>query len=120
MSKRLRLPRPLEYLPDIPYQAIRFLALFGGRSGGKSESVARTLVWVGTRRKLFVVCLRQVQNSIAESSKATLENAIRELGLDDEYTITRNEIRGRRNGTRFIFRGLSKTTQGNLRSIPRA
>ena len=117
MSKRLRLPRALEYLPDVPFQAIRFLALFGGRSGGKSESVARTLVWVGSRKKLFVVCLRQVQNSIGESSKATLENAIRELGLDDHYRITRNEIVGR-NGTRFIFRGLSKATQGNLRSIP--
>ena len=97
-------------------QDIRNIAVYGGRAGGKSETFGRTLVKLGTQQTLLILCCREVQNSIADSSKGVLENAIREEGLSYFYTIRRNEIEGM-NGTRFIFRGLSNRTDEQLRSI---
>ena len=97
-------------------QDIRNIAVYGGRAGAKSETFGRILVKLGTQEPLLVLCCREVQNSIADSSKGVLENAIKAEGLSYFYTIKQNEIEGI-NGTRFIFRGLSNRTDEQLRSI---
>jgi len=41
--------------------------LFNGRGSSKSWSMARALLLIGASKKLRVFCVREVQNSIAES-----------------------------------------------------
>ena len=110
------LPKWAAWLPFSLQYDLRYIVLFGGRAGAKSESVSRSLVLQGTQRQIRVLCCREVQDSIADSSKGSLETAIKDLGLSSFYTVTQGSIIGA-NGTRFIFRGLSKITQSSLRSL---
>lgn len=62
-----------------------------------------------------VLCCREVQNSIADSSKQLLDDKIREAGLSGFYQSTNTEIVGA-NGTRFMFAGLKKETINSIKS----
>ena len=86
----------------------RFKALYGGRGGAKSRSVAGQLILDATDHYEFVLCTREIQNSIKESVKRTLEDHICRLGLESIYKITEYEILNRINKSRFIFMGLSR------------
>jgi len=83
----------------------RFRVYYGGRGGGKSESVCRALLVVGLQRPIRVLCCREFQASIADSVHKLLSDIIREHGLEAYYTVTQANIRGV-NGTEFIFKGL--------------
>lgn len=100
----IQFPAKLEQLKD----AYRFKALFGGRGGAKSRSIAGQLILDATDHYEFVLCTREVQNSIKESVKRTLEDHIIRLGLEPIYKITEYEILNRINKSRFIFMGLSR------------
>jgi phage terminase large subunit len=56
------------------------------------------------------LCTREYQQSVAESCKKLLEDAITRMGYDDFYVSVANEIRGA-NGTRFRFLGLKHDPQ---------
>lgn len=94
-------PEKLEFL----FEPHRFKVAWGGRDGAKSWSFARALLLLGRRRKLFIVCARELMNSISESVHRVLSNQIANLGLDAFYTIEKAKIRGA-NGTEFVFVGL--------------
>lgn len=83
----------------------RFRVYFGGRGGGKSESVCRALLVIGLQKPIRVLCCREFQASIADSVHKLLSDIIRAHELDGFYTVTQNTIRGQ-NGTEFIFKGL--------------
>lgn len=96
------------------YQSIRYKALFGGRASGKSWAVAEALVLMGADRPLFILCAREIQNSIRDSVKRLIDNTIDQLNLRSFYTSTDNEIRGR-NGTTFVFKGLRHVSSETLK-----
>lgn len=83
----------------------RFRVYYGGRGGGKSESVCRALLVIGLQKLIRVLCCREFQVSIADSVHKLLSDIIRAHGLDSFYTITQTSIKGA-NGTEFIFKGL--------------
>lgn len=93
-----------------------FLTFYGGRGGSKTESVAQSLVLISTQKKVRILCLRENQNSIAESVKAVLEKWIDKLGLNEQFVITTTSIRCV-NGSEFIFSGLKSHSAINLKSI---
>lgn len=93
-----------------------FLTFYGGRGGSKTESVAQSLVLISTQKKVRILCLRENQNSIAESVKAVLEKWIEKLGLSEQFVITTTSIRCV-NGSEFIFSGLKSHSAINLKSI---
>ncbi|MBK7285171.1 MAG: hypothetical protein IPI83_13240 [Sphingomonadales bacterium] len=64
-------------------QPVRHRVLFGGRGGGKSWAVAICLVLRAYTRQEHILCLREFQNSIRDSSKKLIEDVIRRLGLGD-------------------------------------
>ena len=64
---------------------------------------------MAAQQRLRIACLREVQASIAESSKRILEDQIERLGLSGMFDIRQHSIRCR-NGSRFIFRGMSDIT----------
>jgi len=93
----------------------RYKAYFGGRGGAKSHSFASALVIKGAEKPLRVLCCREIQRSIRDSSKRLIDDKIEDYGLQDFYTSTDTEIRGR-NGTLFIFAGL-KTNVEAIKSM---
>lgn len=87
------------------FEPWRFRVYYGGRGGGKSESVCRALLVIGLQSPIRVLCCREFQASIADSVHKLLSDIIRAHGLDSFYTITQTSIKGA-NGTEFIFKGL--------------
>lgn len=79
--------------------------MYGGRGGGKSESVARALLVMGMQRPLRVLCARELQVSIKESVHHLLADLISELELNSFYEVQTATIKGI-NGTEFVFKGL--------------
>lgn len=113
MSKQkiAQFPKKLQFL----FKPSRYKVLYGGRGSSKSWSIARALLLQGADKKLRILCTREVQKSIKDSVHKLLGDQITELGLDGKYKVLDTEIRGR-NGTEFIFTGLSNQTKDSIKS----
>ena len=107
----LQLPEKVKFL----FQPMRYKVLFGGRGSGKSHSVSKVLLIKGVEKPLRILCGREIQNSIKDSVHRLLADQITMLGLEDEYTVTEKEIRGK-NGTLFTFVGFHANSVQNLKS----
>jgi phage terminase large subunit len=109
----LQLPRKLAFLLEQhPYKVS-----FGGRHSLKSTSFAAALLTLGIHQDLRILCLREVQKSLADSVHLTLTDEIKKLGYEDLYDITDNVIRGRVRDTMFRFAGLSDQTEQSIKSF---
>ena len=75
----------------------------GGRGGGKSQAMARIILYLGEQRKLRIVCGREIQNSIAESVYSLFCDLIRSENL--AYNILSTRIEHKTTGTVINFRG---------------
>ena len=99
----------IEY-PDHLYFLIsepaRYKVLYGGRGAGKSEGIAIALIILATKRKLRILCLRELQTSIQESVKETIANNISAMELDDQFLVQDKTIICTRTGSEFLFSGL--------------
>lgn len=104
-------PEKLQFLFD----PMRYKVARGGRGSAKSWSFARALLILGLRKRLRVLCTREVQKSIKDSVLRLLADQIKLLRLEKYYRVMDNEIRGV-NGTLFIFCGLSSQTTDQLKS----
>ena len=89
----------------------RYRVWYGGRGSAKSHSIGRALLVLGMQKKHRILCCREFQSTIADSSHRLLSDLITEYKLDWFYQITKNEIRGR-NGTLFLFRGIKVDPNG--------
>jgi len=84
----------------------RFKVFYGGRGGGKSETVARFLLAMAMHEPLRILCTRELQASINDSVHKLLSDIIRsEPALSQFYEVLQTTIRGK-NGTEFLFKGL--------------
>ena len=88
------------------FKPCRYKVLYGGRGSGKSWAMARALLIKGAQQPLRVLCVREVQNSIAESVHKLLSQQIEQLGLQSFYEIQNTTIFSKINGTEFIFEGI--------------
>jgi phage terminase large subunit len=107
-----RFPKKLQFL----FRAARYKVARGGRGSSKSWSIARALLLMGAQRPLRVLCTREVQKSIQQSVYQLLKDQIASLGLGAAYDPMATEIRGK-NGTQFLFSGLSDMTAESLKSF---
>lgn len=85
----------------------RFVALYGGRASGKSWGIAAALVYFANKSNCRILCVREIQNSIRDSSYQLLLDTIDRMGLAARFSFTRDSIVNLATGSRFIFRGLS-------------
>lgn len=92
----------------------RYIVLKGSRGSAKSTSVAIKLLLDGIKNTERILCTREFQTSISDSSKKILEDIINEYNLHYHYEIQDKRIIGK-NGTEFIFAGLSRNIN-NIRS----
>lgn len=98
------------------FEPAQYKAFFGGRGSGKSHAVATALVIIAARSTKRIVCARQYQNSLRDSSKELIEIKIRELGLEDQFLILEREIIHKVTQSRFTFIGLDRNP-GSTKSL---
>jgi len=83
----------------------RWKIYYGGRGGGKSWSFANALLVLGVKKRMRILCTREIQGSMKQSVHKLLHQCIERMKLDNFYRVTRDGIYGA-NGTEFIFLGL--------------
>lgn len=98
------------------FQPSRYKFVRGGRGSAKSWSIARALLVKGASKPLRILCTREVQKSIKQSVHQLLRDQIIGLGLESFYEPLEHEIRGK-NGTTFLFAGLSDLTADSIKSF---
>lgn len=80
--------------------------VYGGRGSAKTRTVTSILT---ERARVFperVVCFREIQDSIADSSKQEIEDQIERSGLSEFFSVTERKIRSYLSGGSFTFSGL--------------
>ena len=110
-KRRAKFPPKLKPL----FRAHRYKVIYGGRGSSKSWSVARALLILGASRKFRILCTREIQKSIKASVHQLLKDQVSALGYGDFYEVLDTVIRGR-NGTEFLFAGLSDQTETSIKS----
>lgn len=101
----MQVPEAFQFLFDPPLGSVRYRAAHGGRGSAKSWSFGGALLVHGMSKKLRIGCYRELQRSIATSSKQILDDIIDREGLRGFYKSTNVGISGI-NGTEFLFGGL--------------
>lgn len=112
MQIEIDVPQPFEEL-FAPTKQWRHFLYHGGRSSGKSTTVATYLVTLATSKPMRILCCREVQRSIKESVHRLLSDCIEKYKLPG-WTITDETLRNK-NGSEFIFKGLHGNEQ-NVKS----
>ena len=114
---------------DVPNKLLPFLesrhmyqVLYGGRASAKTHTVISKLIILRALvKKTKILCTRETQTSIEQSTYAELREFIYKYGLDNPvlptyFTIQKNGIYCS-NGSEFIFRGLARDIM-QIKSIP--
>lgn len=89
---------------DLYYRKARYKVYWGGRGSAKSWAIAEALVRLTASTPLRVLCLREFQNSIKESSHKILVDTINRLGMQSWFHVTETSITSRV-GSEFMFKG---------------
>ena len=93
----------------------RFYLAEGGRGSGKTNAVARIILYLCDKRKVRVVCGRETQKDIESSVYTILVDLIKEYELD--FSITKNEIIHNRTGSNIIFKGFREQGRVNIKGL---
>lgn len=97
------------------YKPHRYKVLYGGRGSGKSWGVALSLIFLANNIKIRVLCCREVQNSIRDSSYQLLKDSAFRLNIAQNFDFKEKEIVNLRTGSIFIFSGLLRN-ENSIRS----
>ena len=95
--------------------AYDYFVAYGGRGSAKTWTFIDAVVVEASLRPVRVLVTREFQNSIDDSVKAEIEEAIYDRGLENFFRIQENVIYGK-NGSKFVFKGLKNNIK-NLKSI---
>ena len=108
----LQIPKKLEPLFTEPH---RHNIIEGGRGGGKTRTIPSLIVDVMAENPLSVLCCREVQKSLKESSQRAIVNEIYRQDKADMFNITRDAITSVAGG-RITFIGLQQHTADSMKS----
>lgn len=109
----MQIPEPFEPLLRSNHR-IKFY--YGGRGGGKSYAFADSLLVAAQNRKLRIVCLREIQDSIKDSVHKLLCDRISFYDFKN-YEITDKTIINKRTGSEFMFKGLRDQDPQKIKSL---
>lgn len=96
----------------------RYRVAYGGRGSGKSWAFAAMLIVKAMEKKRRILCTRELQKSIKDSSHKLLTDTIDRLGVSPFFEVGESFIRCPHTGSDFIFKGLKynpdeiKSTEG--------
>lgn len=92
-----------------------YFLLEGGRASGKTQSVARFLLYIMEMRHVRVCCGREIQNSINESVKTVFLDLIEKYKLI--YDIKRDILIHKKTGSRIFFKGFREQGKVNIKGL---
>lgn len=101
---------------DLMHKKARYKVYWGGRGAAKSWAFAEALIRMAQVRAIRVMCLREFQNSIKESSHRILWDTIKRLGMSAFFHVTQESIKSTC-GAEFVFRGMNDLTENTVRSM---
>lgn len=99
-------------LSDLLHRRARYKVYWGGRGSAKSWGFAEALVRLASALPVRVLCVREFQNSIKDSSHRILKDTIERLGMQGWFTVTAESIKSR-SGAEFLFKGMHDVRSGN-------
>ena len=108
MEISIDVPAPFVELFE-PSRNWRHIAFWGGRSSGKSTTVAIALATKATSKPLRILCTREFQASLNDSVYKLLADTIDKYKLPG-WTVGREYIRNA-NGSEFLFAGVRNNVQ---------
>ena len=94
----------------------RYKLYYGGRAGGKSYAFADCLLLLARQKKLFIACVREVQNSIKDSVYKLLKDRAEAYKFDD-FVFYEDRIENIVTGSKFVFKGLKDQNKQNIKSL---
>lgn len=95
----------------------RYKGAYGGRGSGKSHFFGEMLVESClAERGTLGVCIREVQKTLAQSSKRLVESKIAALGVGSEFKVYNDQIRTPGDGI-IIFQGMQDHTAESIKSL---
>ena len=110
----LRIDTPRVFKPLLG--ASRYKGAFGGRGSGKSHFFAELAIERSIMARTDIVCIREVQQTLAQSVKKLLELKIEGMGLGPRFNILRDHIESD-SGGRIIFQGMQTHTAESIKSL---
>ncbi len=114
-TRTLQLKTPRVFQPLL--QPARYKGAYGGRGSGKSHFFAELTIEDCLReRSMLAVCIREVQKTLAQSSKRLIESKIASLGVGSEFKIFRDRIETPGDGV-IIFEGMQNHTAESIKSL---
>lgn len=119
-SLTLRIDTPRVFKPLLAPS--RYKGAYGGRGSGKSHFFAEKLVEDciaepgESGEGMRAVCIREVQKSLADSSKRLIEDKIEKLGVSTEFKILRDAIVTPKDGV-IRFQGMQDHTAESIKSL---
>jgi phage terminase large subunit len=95
----------------------RYKGAHGGRGSGKSHFFAELGVETALmKRGLRMVCIREVQKTLAQSAKLLIEDKIAALGVQAKFNVTKEQI-GTPGGGVILFQGMQDHTAESIKSL---
>jgi len=95
----------------------RYKGAHGGRGSGKSHFFAELLVEDCLRQPgMLAVCIREVQKTLAQSSKRLIEHKIEALGVGAQFGVFHDQIKTPGDGL-IIFQGMQDHTAESIKSL---
>ncbi len=115
-----QLPQILNIAPKLlpildEFENKRYFLIEGGRGGGKSQAIARFILYLADKYNIRVVCGREVQNSIAESVYSLFTDLIRTNQLS--FDIQSQKITSVKTGATINFRGFRQQGAFNIQGL---
>lgn len=113
-EEKITVELPEEFAP-LTESWWRHAIIEGGRYSLKSHTAGRYLLLEVMSKQTRVVCLRQFQKNIEDSSHQLLVDLIDKYEFEG-FTVTNNEIR-HKNGSNIIFKGLDRNVESTIKSL---
>jgi len=115
LSPTLKIPTARVFAPLL--EPARYKGAYGGRGSGKSHFFGEMLVEEAFRTPgTLAVCIREVQKTLAQSSKRLIETKIADLGLGEHFEILNDRIKTPGDGL-IIFQGMQDHTAESIKSL---
>ena len=92
-----------------------YFLIEGGRGGGKSQSVARIILWLAEQRNVRVCCGRETQATISDSVYKIFNDLINDYNLN--FTIKSNKVIHNTSGSSIIFKGFREQGRVNIKGL---
>lgn len=111
----LRIPTARVFQPLLA--PARYKGVHGGRGGAKSHFFAELLVEECQAEKgTLAVCIREVQRTLAQSSKRLIESKIQSLGLGQGFKVYHDRVATPGDGL-ITFTGMQDHTAESIKSL---